>query len=135
MNPVFASGLLKIGSDLVSRAISSSPQDKLSANRSFENELQDVQTTRTETVDLNQLQKEILDIPEIQNFISQNQDSTVTIDQLSDGSIRILASSGDFMTLRPESHSCQKAVEFLKGSIAEGKNLSTERDGSVTLIV
>ena len=67
MNPVLASGLLKIGSDLVSRAIPS-PQDTLSPHRSFDNELQDVQITRTETVNLNQLQKEILDIPEIQNF-------------------------------------------------------------------
>jgi hypothetical protein len=133
MNPVLASGLLKIGSDLVSRAIPS-PRDNLTASRSFENELKDVQVTRAEAVNLSQLQKEILDIPEIQNFISQNPDSTVTIDQLSDGSIRVLSSTGDFMTLRPESASCQKAVEFLKGSIAEGKNLSTERDGSVTLI-
>jgi len=133
MNPVFASGLLKIGSDLVSRAIPS-PRDNFTASRSFENELKDIEVTRAEAVNLDQLQKEILDIPEFQNFISQNPGSTVTIEQLSDGSIRVLASTGDFMTLRPESASCQKAVEFLNGSIAEGKNLSTERDGSVTLI-
>ena len=54
MNPVLASGLLKIGGDLVSRAIPS-PQDDLSVNRSFENELKDVQATRTENVNLNQL--------------------------------------------------------------------------------
>ena len=67
MNPVLASGLLKIGGDLVSRAIPS-PQDDLSVNRSFENELKDVQATRTENVNLNQLQRKFW-ISRNSNFI------------------------------------------------------------------
>ncbi len=133
MNPVLASGLLNLGSDIVRRTLPAFPDPTPSVGKSFQADLANLQEQKLAAPDLNQLKDEILDIPEVKRFISQNQDCTITMDQLSDGSVRFLSSSGDLMTIRSDSPTSGILNQYLKGSIATGQNLSPERSDSVIL--
>jgi hypothetical protein len=59
---------------------------------------------------------------------------TIHLDKLADGSMRLVSSSGDFLTLSPNSEIGQKASQFHSSSLNIGENITASRPNSVTLV-
>ena len=133
MEPVLATGLLNLGSNILQKAFSPSTETPKANFGDFKSDLAKIQAQEKPACDLDQLRTNLLDSPEIKEFISRNPGSSIHLDQLSDGSVRFLSSSGDFITLRPEDLHCDIASRFLHGSIASGQNLHPDRPNSAIL--
>ena len=135
MDPVIATGLVNIGSNILQKILPQTPKSSENLGpSSFESNLKEIQSSSHSPHGLEALRTELKGSPELTDFLSQNSGDTITLDQMSDGSVRLLSSSGGFMTLRPESPTCAKANQFMKASISTGQNLSPDRKNSVILI-
>lgn len=134
MNPVIATGLINIGGNLLRQALPPGSDSSSTTKANFEKDLVEFQNRDAGKIEnLDQLRSDLIKCPEVNEFLSKNTDCSITLDQFSDGSIRILSSSGDFMTLHPNTSTCKLASQFLQGSIASGKNLHPQRANSVIL--
>lgn len=135
MDPVIATGLVNIGSNILQKILPpNTPSVEDSKSSSFESNLKDLEGSSLSVKSLETLRSEIKDSPELQDFLSRNSGNKISLDKLSDGSVRVLSSTGDFMTLRPESSTCANANQFLGISISSGQNLNPDRKNSVMLI-
>jgi hypothetical protein len=135
MDPIIATGLVNIGGNILQKILPSNrPSVENSKSSSFESNLKDLQDSSLSLKSLDTLRTEITDSPELQDFLSRNSGNKISLDKLSDGSVRVLSSTGDFMTLRPESPACAKANQFMEDSIYSDQNLSPDRKNSVILI-
>ena len=135
MDPIIATGLINIGSNIVNKAFSKSAELNPSPAVNFKDDLDKFTHKPTAILkDLNQIREDILSFPEVQNFISKNEGNVISIDKMSDGSMRFLSSNGDFMTLPSNHPSSAFTVNFLDSSLASGKNLNAQRPNSVILI-
>jgi hypothetical protein len=135
MDPVIATGLVNIGSNILQKILPSNPPSvENSKSSSFESNLKDLQDSSLSPKSLETLRAEIKDSPELQDFLSRNSGNKISLDKLSDGSVRVLSSTGDFMTLRPESPACANANQFLANSVSSGQNINPGRENSVMLI-
>ena len=133
MNPVVATSLINLGSNIVNKAFSPQVATASVSKADFESNLKNFQDQPISSSDLQVVKTELLNSPELKNFLSNNSECTISVDQLSDGSVRILSSSGDFITLNQNSPLLAKADQFLHGSLELGKNLNPERTNSVIL--
>ena len=133
MNPVVATSLINLGSNIVNRAFSSPVATTSAAKTDFESNLKSFQDQSVSKTDLEKVKTELLNSPELKEFLSNNSDCTISVDQFSDGSVRILSSSGDFITLNQNSPLLAKADQFLHGSLELGENLNPERTNSAIL--
>ena len=133
MNPVVATSLINLGSNIVNKAFSPQVATPSVSKADFESNLKNFQDQPISSSDLQVVKTELLNSPELKNFLSNNSECTISVDQLSDGSVRILSSSGDFITLNQNSPLLAKADQFLHGSLEIGKNLNPERTNSVIL--
>ena len=135
MDPVIATGLINIGGNILQKILPSNPQSvENSKSSSFESNLQDIQGSSPTSKSLETLRDEITNSPELKDFLSRNSGNEISLDKLSDGSVRVLSSTGDFMTLRPESPACANANQFLANSMSSGQNINPGRENSVMLI-
>jgi len=135
MNPILASNLLNVGSNLMNRILPpSTPAETGPGAVSFEAKLENAQENRALPINLEKLKNEILENPDIQSFLSSNPNCEITLDQMSDGSMRILSSSGDFMTLNSGTSLCTKVSQYFQSSIDSGEHLSADRAHAVVLI-
>ena len=133
MNPVVATSLINLGSNIVNRAFSSPVATTSATKTDFESNLKSFQDQPVSKKDLEKVKTELLNSPELKEFLSKNSDCTISVDQFSDGSVRILSSSGDFITLNQNSPLLAKADHFLHGSLKLGENLNPERTNSAIL--
>lgn len=133
MNPVVATSLINLGSNIVNKAFSPQVATPSVSKADFETNLKSFQDHPISSTDLQAVKTELLNSPELKNFLSNNSECTISVDQLSDGSVRILSSSGDFITLNQNSPLLAKADQFLHGSLELGKNLNPERTNSAIL--
>ena len=133
MNPVVATSLINLGSNIVNKAFSSSVATGPVTKTDFETNLKGFQDQPISKTDLEKVKTELLNSPELKEFLSKNSDCTISVDQFSDGSVRILSSSGDFITLNQKSPLLAKADQFLHGSLELGENLNPERTNSAIL--
>ena len=133
MNPVVATSLINLGSNIVNKAFSPQVATPSVSKVDFESNLKSFQDQPNSSSDLQVVKTELLNSPELKNFLSNNSECTISVDQLSDGSVRILSSSGDFITLNQNSPLLAKADQFLHGSLELGKNLNPERTNSAIL--
>ena len=135
MDPVIATGLINIGGNILQKILPSNPPSvENSKSSSFESNLQDIQGSSPTSKSLETLRDEITNSPELKDFLSRNSGNEISLDKLSDGSVRVLSSTGDFMTLRPESPACANANQFLANSMSSGQNINRGRENSVMLI-
>ena len=133
MNPVVATSLINLGSNIVNKAFSSKVDATPVSKTDFESNLKSFQDQPVSTTDLEKVKTELINSPELKEFLSKNSDCTISVDQFSDGSVRILSSSGDFITLTENSPLLAKADQFLHNSLKLGKNLNPERTNSAIL--
>jgi hypothetical protein len=133
MNPVVATSLINLGSNIVNKAFSSPIATTPVTKTDFESNLKSFQDQPVSKTDLEKVKTELLNSPELKEFLSKNSDCTISVDQFSDGSVRILSSSGDFITLNQNSPLLAKADQFLNGSLELGENLNPERTNSAIL--
>ena len=133
MNPVVATSLINLGSNIVNKAFSPQVATPSVSKADFESNLKNFQDQPISSSDLQVVKTELLNSPELKTFLSNNSECTISVDQLSDGSVRILSSSGDFITLNQNSPLLAKADQFLHGSLKLGENLNPERTNSAIL--
>ena len=134
MDPVIATGLINLGSNIISKALPVTSVNPQQSSDTFANELIGFQDKAPNAIhDLKDIKTKLLDCSEVKAFLSKNKGNSITLDQMSDGSIRFLASSGDFMTLSKQSESCLLANQFLHCSIQSGANINPQRPNSVIL--
>jgi hypothetical protein len=133
MNPVVATSLINLGSNIVNKAFSSPIATTPVTKTDFESNLKSFQDQPVSKTDLEKVKTELLNSPELKGFLSKNSDCTISVDQFSDGSVRILSSSGDFITLNQNSPLLAKADQFLNDSLELGENLNPERTNSAIL--
>lgn len=134
MNPVIATSLINLGSNIIHNAFPGpTASDKVLGN-DFDKDLRGILSRETPAhEDFNLLREEVLASPGLKDFLSRNKGNSITLDQMADGSVRLLSSSGDFMTLHIDHPSCEVASQFLRSSLAAGKNLNQQRPNSVYL--
>ena len=133
MNPVVATSLINLGSNIVNKAFTSQAATTPVSKTDFESNLKSFQDQPVSKTDLEKVKSELINSPELKEFLSKNSDCTISVDQFSDGSVRILSSSGDFITLNQNSPLLAKADQFLHGSLELGENLNPERTNSAIL--
>jgi hypothetical protein len=133
MNPVVATSLINLGSNIVNKAFTSQAATTPASKTDFESNLKSFQDQPVSKTDLEKVKSELLNSPELKEFLSKNSDCTISVDQFSDGSVRILSSSGDFITLNQNSPLLAKADQFLHGSLKLGENINPERTNSAIL--
>jgi hypothetical protein len=134
MNPVVATSLINLGSNIINKAFTSEVVTTPVSKTDFESNLKSFQNHPVSITDLEKVKSELLNSPEMKEFLSKNSDCTISVDQFSDGSVRILSSSGDFITLNQNSPLLAKADQFLHGSLKLGENINPERTNSAILI-
>ena len=87
MDPIIATGLINLGSNIVNKAFSNSAELNPSPAVDFKDDLAKFSHEPTaKPKDLNQIREDILSFPEVQNFISKNEGNEISIDKMSDGS-------------------------------------------------
>jgi len=136
VNPLAVSELTRLGSSLLKNgfnSIRSKTNVQNVQSTHFENELKSAQKLTTPT-ELEAQKVELLKDPALSPFLKQNSDNTIHLDKLADGSMRLVSSSGDFLTLSPNSEICQKASQFHSSSLNIGENITASRPNSVTLV-
>lgn len=136
MNPLAVSELTRLGSSLLKNSINSihsKTNIQNVASSQFENELNNAQKATT-PVEVKAQKIELLKDPALSPFLDQNSDNTIHLDKLADGTMRLISSSGDFLTLDPNSEIGQKASQFHSSSLNIGENISASRPNSVTLV-
>ncbi len=135
MHPSVISEITHLGSSLLSRGIESlSRTNQPPANPKLFSKQLAVAQSLDPKENIEEIQRDILDSPAISNFLKQNRDCVITLDQLADGSMKISSSSGDFITLDHSSELCTLARKYYHACQSEGVRLSKDRPGSVTLI-
>ena len=133
MNPVVATSLINLGSNIVNKVFSPLVPTPPANQTDFEANLKSYQDQPVSKTDLEKVKTELLNSPELKDFLSKNSGCTISVDQFSDGSVRILSSSGDFIKLNQNSPLLAKADQFLHGSLTLGQNLNPERTNSAIL--
>lgn len=134
MDPVIATGLINLGGNLLKQALPATAEVSPATEANFENNLLAHQHSNIAKIgDLDQLRSDLLKSPEVSEFLSRNTGNSIALDQLSDGSVRLLSSSGDFISLRPDTSTCRLANQFFHSSIASGENIHPQRVNSVIL--
>ncbi len=137
MNPIVATSLINLGGSILGKAIPSSvPSIPPSGTRlSFEDSLnRSLPAPVAPPIDLEKTKDTLVTCPELSDFLSRNQGNRITLDEMADGSIRFLSSSGDFTVLGKGSAAWEPARQYLNGCLQTQCNLSTDRIRSAVLL-
>jgi len=111
MNPVVASSLISMGSNLLNRVITSSPSLSSPSSTSFSKELMQVSTAE-KSLSRDELKKEFITSPAVKSFIDKNSGDTLYLEERADGSMKILSSNGQSLVLSQGSVACATAKKF-----------------------
>ena len=135
MNPILASSIANLGCNIIQRVIPTPSKNSNQTNSvDFATNLERLENAELSGADLEILKSDLLNSPEIQDFLTRNHGNKISIDQLADGSIRFLSSSGDFLSLSSENSCHSKASEFFQQSLRAGVNLDTSRVSTVVIL-
>ena len=138
MNTILASGLLNIGKEIIRANLPGMKSSEVSkSDPNFSQHLKEAQGKPADnfpkTGNLATAKKELLASPELSGFLGQNKDCDITMDQLADGSFRLLSSSGEFVVLEKNSPSHSLAKSFFDLCLSQQKNLAENRTDAVSL--
>ena len=134
MNPVVASSLISVGSNLLNRVITSSPNLSSPGSTSFYKELLQVSTAE-KSLSRDELKKEFITSPAVKSFIDKNSGDTLYLEERADGSMKILSSTGQSLVLSQGSVACATAKKFFELCIQDQVYLSTNRANAVEIKV
>jgi hypothetical protein len=134
MDPIIATGVINLGSTLINKVLPKTPNDFHSNKVNFDKDLtQFTEAKVLSSSEISDLRKEVLSLPGVKEFLSKNEGNSISIDKMSDGSVRLLSTSGDFMTLRPDHPSSALVSKYFDSSISASTNLNQQRPNSVIL--
>ena len=135
MHPSLIHEIASIGTSLLSRGIESAsrinkpgPDPKL-----FSAKLSEAQAL-PETRSIEEMRTDIIESSSISQFLEQNKGNSISLDLLADGSMKLLSSSGDFLTLDKQTEICILARKFHQACLSSGESLSQDRPSLVKLI-
>ena len=140
MDPITASGVFSLGKEIINRVSSSLSADKSTKSASFESQLEASKKPTVTTTDPNlQIQKlehsikaDLLNDPETANFIQQNQNNNIFLEQRADGSVQFVSSNGDSLILDKNSPHCAASNDLLELCLENKINLTAMRPNAVT---
>ena len=134
MDPVIATGVINLGSTLINKVFPKTPNDFNSNKVNFDKNLNQYTDTKIlSSIEISDLRKDVMSLPGVKEFLAKNEGNSVSIDKMSDGSVRLLSTSGDFTTLLPDHPSSALVSQYFDSSIAASTNLNQQRSNSVIL--
>ena len=134
MDPVIATGVINLGSTLINKVFPKTPNDFNSNKVNFDKNLNQYTDTKIlSSIEISDLRKDVMSLPGVKEFLAKNEGNSVSIDKMSDGSVRLLSTSGDFTTLLPDHPSSALVSQYFDSSITASTNLNQQRSNSVIL--
>ena len=151
MNPILASSLVSLGKDLIQSAFRGSAEGDLADAKAFGGMLSNAEKVNgspesspmfdrlgikdVEDADRirSNLKTELLADPAVSSFMANNPDSQFYARQTPEGNLMLRATSGQSLTLAPNSGGAQLLSDYLDLSNFLGRDVSPDRPGEILL--
>ena len=151
MNPILASSLVSLGKDFIQSAFRGTPKGKAADANAFGGMLSDAEKVKgsSESSPIfdrlgiknledagkirNNLKTELLADPEVSAFMANNPDSQLYARRTPEGNLVLRATSGQSLTLAPDSSGTQLLSDYLDLSNFLGRDISPDRPGEILL--
>jgi hypothetical protein len=151
MNPILASSLVTLGKDFIQSAFRGTPEVEPADSKDFDGMLSnaekvkgspesgpmfdrlDIKNVEDAGVIRNQLKTELFADPAVSAFMANNPDSQFYARRTPEGNLVLRATSGQSLTLAPDSSGAQLLSDYLDLSNFLGRDISPDRPGEILL--
>ena len=131
MNPIFATGIVSAGKELIQNLSAPSSKPNLIPAGKFSSELSKAESSKE--LSASTLRDDFLKIDQVKEFLAADSGSEVHLEGRADGSIQLVSSSGRRLIFDTETQTCDIGQNLLKVSIANQANISTTRPNAILL--
>ena len=131
MNPIFATGIVSAGKDLIQNLSAPSSNPNLIPAGKFRAELSKAESSRE--LSATTLRDDFLKIDQVKEFLAADSGSEVHLEGRADGSIQLVSSSGRRLIFDAGTETCDIGQNLLKVSIANQTNISVTRPNAILL--
>jgi len=131
MNPIFATGIVSAGKDLIQNLSAPSSKPNLIPAGKFSAELSKAESSKE--LSASTLRDDFLKIDQVKEFLAADYGSEVHLEGRADGSIQLVSSSGRRLIFDAGTQTCDIGQNLLKVSIANQANISTTRPNAILL--
>jgi len=131
MNPIFATGIVSAGKDLIQNLSTPSSKPNLIPAGKFSAELSKAETSQE--LSASTLRDDFLKIDQVKEFLAADSGSEVHLEGRADGSIQLVSSSGRRLIFDAGTQTCDIGQNLRKVSIANQANISTTRPNAILL--
>jgi len=151
MNPILASSLVTLGKDFIQSAFRGTPEVESADSKDFDGMLSNAEKVKGSPesgpmfdrlgiknvedagVIRNQLKTELFADPAVSAFMANNPDSQFYARRTPEGNLVLRATSGQSLTLAPDSGGAQLLGDYLNLSNFLGRDISPDRPGEILL--
>ena len=131
MNPIFATGIVSAGKDLIQNLSAPSSKPNLIPAGKFSAELSKAESSKE--LSASTLRDDFLKIDQVKEFLAADSGSEVHLEGRADGSIQLVSSSGRRLIFDTGTQTCDIGQNLLKVSIANQANISSTRPNAILL--
>ena len=131
MNPIFATGIVSAGKDLIQNLSAPSSKPDLIPAGKFSAELRKAELSKE--LSASALRDDFLEIDQVKEFLAADYGSEIHIEGRADGSIKLVSSSGRRLIFDAGTQTCDIGQNLLKVSIANQTNISLTRPNAILL--
>jgi hypothetical protein len=151
MNPILASSLVSLGKDFIQSTFRGTPEVEPAGSKAFDGMLSNakkvkgspesspmfdrlgIKNVEDAGVIRNQLKTELFADPAVSAFMANNPDSQFYARHTPEGNLVLRATSGQSLTLAPDSSGTQLLSDYLDLSNFLGRDISPDRPGEILL--
>ena len=151
MNPILASSLVTLGKDFIQSAFRGTPEVEPADSKAFDGMLSNAEKVKGSPesspmfdrlgiknvedagVIRKQLKTELFADPAVSAFMANNPDSQFYARRTPEGNLVLRATSGQSLTLAPDSGGAQLLGDYLNLSNFLGRDISPDRPGEILL--
>ncbi|MDE0575476.1 MAG: hypothetical protein OSB39_00875 [Opitutales bacterium] len=151
MNPILASSLVTLGKDFIQSAFRGTPEVEPADSKDFDGMLSNAEKVKGSPesspmfdrlgiknvedagVIRNQLKTELFADPAVSAFMANNPDSQFYARRTPEGNLVLRATSGQSLTLAPDSGGSQLLSDYFDLSNFLGRDISPDRPGEILL--
>jgi hypothetical protein len=131
MNPIFATGIVSAGKDLIQNLSAPSSKPDLIPAGKFSTELRKAELSKE--LSASALRDDFLEIDQVKEFLAADSGSEIHLEGRADGSIQLVSSSGRRLIFDAGTQTCNIGQNLLKVSIANQTNISLTRPNAILL--
>ena len=131
MNPIFATGIVSAGKDLIQNLSAPSSKPDLIPAGKFSAELRKAELSKE--LSASALRDDFLEIDQVKEFLADDSGSEIHLEGRADGSIQLVSSSGRRLIFDAGTQTCDIGQNLLKVSIANQTNISLTRPNAILL--